>query len=407
MRIAFLTPLWPPSMAQNGIATYVDVMTRALERKGHECIVIAVWPLGGADDPRMRHIRRPRLNGAEKLFRRVRGRIEGDQTFDYHLFGRGVANALIDADREQPVDIIEAEESFGLARYCVGASGARVIVRSHGPHFLVHQGAFQSGDRRRIRKEGRAFREADGVCFPSGALRDAVASHYGLDFPVSAAYPNPIDIPPASEAWTLDGCDRNTILFVGRFDAVKGSDVALQAFQAVAQKRPDVRLVMAGVDHGLRGPDGAVLKFADYVRAHMAEDVRSRIEFLGPVPREEVPGLRRRALINLTASRYETFPYAVTEALALGAPVVATATPGLAEYLTEGDNILFAPVGDAQALARQMERCLDDPGYSAKLGSAGRDTAIRLFSPEAIADQAEAYYERVAGQARQTGAACS
>mgnify|MGYP001164064273 CR=1 FL=1 len=32
MRIAFLTPLWPPSMAQNGIATYVDVMTRALER---------------------------------------------------------------------------------------------------------------------------------------------------------------------------------------------------------------------------------------------------------------------------------------------------------------------------------------------------------------------------------------
>ena len=86
---------------------------------------------------------------------------------------------------------------------------------------------------------------------------------------------------------------------------------------------------------------------------------------------------------------------------------VATATPGLAEYLTEGDNILFAPVGDVQTLARQMERCLDHPEFAAKLGSAGRDTAIRLFSPEAIADQAEAYYERVAGQARQTGVACS
>ncbi len=407
MRIAFLTPLWPPSMAQNGIATYVDIMTRALERRGHECLVIAMWPMGKVDDPRMRRLLTPQLNGAEKLLRRVRHKIEGGRSFDYNLFGQGVANALIAADREGPVDIFEAEESFGLARYCVGATGAPVILRAHGPHYLVHQPPFERSDRRRDRKEGHAFREAHAASFPSTALRDAVSSHYGANFPLSAAYPNPVDIAPAEECWTPDGCDRNTILFVGRFDAVKGADIALKAFEIVAQTRPDLRLVMAGADHGLRGPDGAVLKFADYASAHLPPSVCERIDFLGPVPREEIPRLRRRALINITASRFETFSYAAVEALALGAPTVATATPGLTEYLTDGEQILFAPAGDAQQLAQQIERCVDDHEFAARLGVKGREAAVRLFSPDAIAERAESFYGDVADRARGKQAALS
>lgn len=407
MRIAFLTPLWPPSMAQNGIATYVDIMTRALERRGHECVIIAVWPLGNETDPRMFPLKPPRLNGAEKLIRRVRGRIEGGQAFDYDLFGRGVANALIAADREKPVDIIEAEESFGLAHYFIGATGASVIIRSHGPHFLVHQGAFERGDRRRVRKEGRAFKEAEGVVFPSNALREAMMSQYSAPFPVGAAYPNPVDIPPASECWSLEGCDRNTIAFIGRFDAVKGSDVALKAFERVAEKHREVRLVMAGVDHGLRGPDGETRKFEDYVRAHVPETLRARIEFLGPVPRDEVTKLRRRALVCFTASRFETFSYVVAEAMAIGAPVVSTATPSLTEYLKDNEEILFAPVGDDEALARQIERCLADPDFAARLGAAGREAAVRLFSADSIAAQAETFYEKLAKRVHRLGAASS
>jgi len=144
-----------------------------------------------------------------------------------------------------------------------------------------------------------------------------------------------------------------------------------------------------------------MLKFGDYVRAHVPESIRKQIDFLGPVPREELSMLRRRALINITASRFETFSYAAVEALAMGAPAVATSTPSLAEYLKDGEDILFAPVGDAPALARQMARCLDDHDFSARMGAKGREAAIRLFSPEVIADRAEAFYAEVAGRARQ------
>jgi len=394
-------------MAQNGIATYVDIMTRALERRGHDCIVIAMWPMGTVDDPRMRRLQTPQLNGAEKLLRRVRHKLEGARSFDYNLFGQGVANALVAADRERPVDVFEAEESFGLARYCVNATGAPVILRAHGPHYLVHQPPFERSDRRRERKEGHAFREAHAASFPSKALRDDVSSHYGANFPLSAAYPNPVDIAPAEECWTLDGCDRNTILFVGRFDTVKGADIALKAFEIVAQTRPDLRLVMAGADHGLRAPDGAVLKYADYVRAHVPPSIRERIDFLGPVPREEIARLRRRALVNITASRFETFSYAAVEALALGAPAVATATPGLTEYLTDGEQILFAPPGDAEQLAQRIGRCADDHEFAARLGVKGCEAAVTLFSPDAIAERAEAFYGEVSDRAPRKKAALS
>ena len=50
MKIAFFSPAWPAANAQNGIATYVEVMTRALKRAGHECVVITPHLHGPAAD---------------------------------------------------------------------------------------------------------------------------------------------------------------------------------------------------------------------------------------------------------------------------------------------------------------------------------------------------------------------
>ena len=405
MRIAFLTPLWPVSLAQNGIATYVDTMRRALENKGHECVILAMRTLDDElRDPGLFPVGRPPRGFAETQINRVRAALS-DQYFDYDYGRRRLVHTLIEAHRQKPIDIFEAEESFGLPLTSVGATSAPVVIRSHGPHFLVKQPPHQRPDLQRIAEERRAYEAADAASFPSGALRDAVSSRYGLNFPVCAAYPNPIDIAPANEGWTLDGCDRNTILFVGRFDSLKGADLALKAFDAALERFPQARLVMAGADHGVDGPDGTTLNFPDFIAANLSERARSRIEFLGRVPRENIPGLRRQALISLSASRYETFPYDVTEALALGAPTVTSATPGLSEYLVDGEETLFAPVGDAASLQARIEQCLANPDYAAQIGAAGRRAAERMFAPEAIADAALGFFEQVIEAAQRRKAA--
>ncbi len=394
MRIAFLTPLWPVSLAQNGIVTYVDAMRRALAVRGHDCLVLPMRSLHELHEPGVHAVVKPQRGFVEKQLSRARAALDS-RFFDYRYAQRRVAQTLAELHRQNPIDILETEESFGLPLLAAGATPARVVIRSHGPSFLVKQPPHDRVDDLRIREEGRAYAAVDAASFPSKALRDAVRARYGLDFQTSAAFPNPVDIPPASEGWRLEGCERNRILFVGRFDRLKGADIALEAFDMLLERFPEARLTIAGGDAGVAGPDGALQTFDDYVRAHLSDKARAQIEFLGRVPHEEIAGLRRKALISLSASRYETFPYAVTEALAMGAPSVTSATPGLAEYLTDGEETLFAPPGDAASLSRNIEICLADPQRAAQIGAAGRRVAERLLSPEAVAAAAEGFYREV------------
>jgi len=83
------------------------------------------------------------------------------------------------------------------------------------------------------------------------------------------------------------------------------------------------------------------------------------------------------------ASDREPFGIVVVEAMALGKPVVAGAEGGPREIITEGVDGLLAPYEDAEALARQILRYLDDPAFARRMGEAARRRA-RDFSPEAF-----------------------
>ena len=95
------------------------------------------------------------------------------------------------------------------------------------------------------------------------------------------------------------------------------------------------------------------------------------------------------------ALRDATANNAVLEALACGAPVVATDVGGVAEYLGDGAALLCPP-GDPAALAAAMARVLDDDGLAASLSAAARARALEhdfAVVARAMAD----VYERVAG----------
>jgi glycosyltransferase involved in cell wall biosynthesis len=68
--------------------------------------------------------------------------------------------------------------------------------------------------------------------------------------------------------------------------------------------------------------------------------------------------------------RHEGFPVAPLEGMACGLPVVATAVPGISEIMGDKAPLpgITAPIGDAAALARAMERLLDDIQLSRDLG---------------------------------------
>src|SRR4030095_12839474 len=100
------------------------------------------------------------------------------------------------------------------------------------------------------------------------------------------------------------------------------------------------------------------------------------------VPRDDVVQLYTHAACFACPSVYEPFGLINLEAMACGTPVVASAVGGTPEGVVDGEPGLWVPPGDPAILATALGRLLADPGFGARLGSAGRRRVEDRFSLE-------------------------
>lgn len=99
--------------------------------------------------------------------------------------------------------------------------------------------------------------------------------------------------------------------------------------------------------------------------------------------------------------------YSVTlQAMSCGRPVVLSRIRGLwaPELLVDGENCLLVPPNDAQALGEAIRRLREDDDLSARLSQAARETALRHFGLDKIADGAAALAQRGLGMAERRAA---
>jgi glycosyltransferase involved in cell wall biosynthesis len=118
------------------------------------------------------------------------------------------------------------------------------------------------------------------------------------------------------------------------------------------------------------------------------------VDYLGRVPDGELVALYQGASAYLDTSRYEGFGFQALEALASGAPVVATDTTSLPEVV-DGGGVLCAP-GDEECLVTQLVRLLEDRAHADGLRRAGLEHA-RTFRWERTAEVIAAVVDEVVG----------
>jgi len=137
------------------------------------------------------------------------------------------------------------------------------------------------------------------------------------------------------------------VLGVGRLTPQKGFDVLLRAF-ARARERRDCRLLVLG-----DGDDRAALEgLARDLDLHDAVELPGFVA--NPFP------YMRRAGAFVLSSRWEGLPNALIQAMALGAPAVATDCPsGPAEVVVGSDRSYLVPVGGVEAMGDAIVRALD------------------------------------------------
>jgi glycosyltransferase involved in cell wall biosynthesis len=123
-----------------------------------------------------------------------------------------------------------------------------------------------------------------------------------------------------------------------------------------------------------------------------ADGVQSDVRFLGWLPSREVEGLWALADAFVFPSLYEGFGLPVLEAMARGVPVACSNSSSLPEVA--GDAALLFDPHDERAIARAIERLLDDPAEAERLRERGRRRA-REFTWERSARQTLESYRHV------------
>ena len=177
--------------------------------------------------------------------------------------------------------------------------------------------------------------------------------------------------------------DRRVVLAVGRHEHQKGLDILLEAVPAVRSSVPEVLVLVAGRE-GRASPR---------LRALQAQlGLEDAVRFLGP--RNDVPDLLCAADAFVYPSRWEGLGSMLVEALALGAPIVATDLPAIREVVGDGGIALLARPERSPELAEALVETLADPAAAAARAAAGESRFAERFTMTRIAEETIRFYER-------------
>ena len=365
---------YPTYGGSGAVATELGL---ALARRGHEVHFITY------DSPfRLRSY-------AERVYlHQVETRIGRYPLFDHYPYTLALASKQHEVVQRENLDLLHVHYAIPhattawLAREMLrGTRDLRFITTLHGTDItLVGQEAhFYAITKFSIEK-------SDAVTAVSNYLRDETYRAFGCMGCDIRSIPNFVNLEeyrPAEaqrrESFVPEG--HRLITHISNFREVKRVRDVVRVFARIRRAMP-ATLFMVG-----DGPERA-----DAEREAEELEVAADVRFLGRI--DSVARLLQASDLFLLPSQTESFGLAALEAMACGAPVVASRAGGLPEVITDGVNGILEPPGSVEAMGRRAIELLRDQARFETV----RDAAIARaqdFSADRIVPQYEALYEEV------------
>ncbi|MGR3321691.1 MAG: glycosyltransferase family 4 protein [Pseudooceanicola sp.] len=361
MRIVHVSPY--PMGRPGGVQSNIRDLCGWLDRTGHETRMISP---GGEVPPEPGEIA---LGRAREVSLHGTG-------FEFSFAGPGALRSARRALRDWGADILHLHTPWTpmMPWQLWRKMGLPAVATFHATLPETDKPGLED---RFIARAARYFHgRLDGLIVPSAAPQ-AQWARLGLD-PLPEVLPPTIDLADW-RAGDLGGARRPgpfRVAYLGRFEARKGVDVLLRAWNQRPAELADAELVLAGRGT-LPGP--------------LPEGAR-----LVPSPdRAEAIRLIADADVSVAPAGWgESFGLVLIEAMAAGTVPVAAANAGYSTVMTgQGTDLLFPP-GDAAALAARLASLSADPARLERLTGWARDHAMR-YDVTRIGPEYLALYERV------------
>ncbi len=381
MKILFISDVYFPRI--NGVSTSIRTFVLQMQNLGHEVHLIAPdYDVVTEDEAWIKRI------PARSIY------------FDPEdkLMKYGEAVKLLPALEQEKYDIVHVHTPF-VAHYL----GLKLAAQLNIPCIETYHTFFEDylhhylpwmpksiarGIARMISK--RQCNAVDAIVAPSNPMLD-VLRRYGVNV-LSEVIPTGLQ---DSSFAAADGqafrlkygipLDRPMLLYVGRVAFEKNIDFLLEMTKLLAEKRPDVLLVVTG-----EGPAEVSLhKLAKTL------EIEKNVQFIGYLDRnKELNACYESADIFVFASKSETQGLVLLEAMAQATPVVAIAELGTASILIEGKGALIAPDDTAQ-FAERVHQLLLNPEHRFELGNRAKNYALDKWTATLQAQRMIKFYEEI------------
>lgn len=270
--------------------------------------------------------------------------------------------------------------------------------------------------------EKTAYEAADGIIAVSGGMRNDILRAYpGVDPEKVYVVHNGIDLsgwvrPTGADAEEADAYvrtlgidpDRPSVVFVGRITRQKGLPYLLRA---VEQLPPEVQVVLCA-----GAPDTKeIMAEVSGAVARLAEQRSGVIWIEEMLPRPKLVAVLAASTTFVCPSVYEPLGIVNLEAMAVGLPVVGSATGGIPEVIDDGVTGTLVPIEQVQDgtgtpidpdrfvadLAAQLTEMVSDRERAARMGVAARKRVEDHFAWTAIGERTVDVYKQVlAGRGR-------
>jgi glycosyltransferase involved in cell wall biosynthesis len=411
MRICLITPELPP-FHFGGIGQYVSDLAAEYARTGHDVTVVGI----GLHEPdRIQHdwgvsvsLPAPRATTAGKFARhvgqrlcRVRGAWRwGLRLTEAALRSRAQQAAKLLAEycavRERDFDVIEAPNWLGQAAL-VSPRHAKLVVRLSTPAEDCDPTCQCITP-----FEALLCRHADLIIGNSYAIVEKTTPLYKLDGSRRVVIPHGVaDAPLPDVKRRANGLD---VLYVGRCEPRKGTDIILEAVAPALEKWPGLAISFVGFDPSdLARTFPHLLGLWNSIRTKYG----SRVRCLGRVRDDEKLALYAASHWVVVPSRFESFGLVAIEAIRAGTPFMAADVGGLGEIAAQAPGCVAVRPNAAAAWTQALDDAARGGAAAAELVRARcRDTFIQKYTAQRMAQDSLDAYEKLRASGHWTAAPC-
>jgi glycosyltransferase involved in cell wall biosynthesis len=294
--------------------------------------------------------------------------------------------------RREGLDVFESFADHGL--FMTGRLGCPLVVRLHSTEQLCRHMTGEPANRSLDWFERRLLEIADVRVGVSTWLARTIMALAGLPtLPYRVVY-NGVDTsrfhvasPPATR--------RGLMLFSGRLTERKGLPALFAAMPEVMLRYPEVALRCVGND---ASQPGYPSRLAERYLSTLPLELRSRVEFTGPIRYEQIHEEYQKAELFVLPSLIEGHPLVVLEAMACGVPAVFSREGVGPEVITNDEDGFLCDVRNPQELAdticHALDRCRADPGIRDR---ARHKVESKFSLTQAVAANVALYEEVIQG----------